>query len=244
MKVEVDLGELGEAPEGAARFGELPGAATKSSSYTAWRKEFKDWAYRNHALELFKSPSLKEYSQPGESEHDFRLRLGQKAREARDEALEKLRKRYAPKLATLQERIRRAEQAVEREAEQAKEAKLQTAISVGATLLGAMLGRKAVSRSSVGRATTAARGVGRSMKQAQDVERARATVQATVQRLADLEAEFEAETEEVRTKYDPALEDLETVVVRPKKKDIAVRLVALAWAPHWRRGGEVAAAWE
>ena len=244
MTVETELDDLGDGPEGAAQFGELPGVATKKTSYTAWRKEFKDWLYRNHTLELYKSTSLKEYSQPGESEHDFRLRLGQKAREARDEALEKLRKRYAPKLATLQERIRRAEQAVEREAEQAKEAKLQTAISVGATLLGAMLGRKAVSSSSVGRATTAARGVGRSMRQAQDVARARATVEATVRRLADLEAEFEAETEEIRAKYDPAVEDLETIVVRPKKKDIAVKLVALAWAPHWQRGGEVAAAWE
>ncbi len=243
-EVDVDLGDLGDEPEGAAHFDELPGAATKKTSYTAWKREFKDWLYRNRTLELYKSQLLKEYSQPGESEHDFRLRLGQKAREARDEALEKLRKKYAPKLATLQERVRRAEQAVAREAEQAKAAKLQTAISVGATLLGAMLGRKAVSRSSVGRATTAARGVGRSMKQAQDVDRARATVEATVKRLADLEAEFEAETEEIREKYDPALEDLETVVVRPKKKDIAVKLVALAWAPHWQRGGEVAAAWE
>jgi hypothetical protein len=244
LEVDVDLGDLEEGPEAAARFGEVPGAATKQANYTAWKKEFKDWLYRNRTLELYKSPLLKEYSQPGESEHDFRLRLSQEAREARDEALDKLRKKYAPKLATLQERIRRAEQAVAREAEQAKEAKLQTAISVGATLLGAMLGRKAVGRSSVGRATTAARGVGRSMKQAQDVERARATVQANQQRLADLETEFEAETEAIRDRYDPALEDLETVIVRPKKKDIAVKLVALAWAPHWQRGGEVAAAWE
>ncbi|MGD2215443.1 MAG: ATP-binding protein [Gemmatimonadales bacterium] len=244
MEIDVDLDDLGGGPQGAAQFGELPGVATQKTSYTAWGKEFKGWLYRNYTLELYKSPSLEEYSQPGESEHDFRLRLSQKAREERDEALEKLRKKYAPKLATLQERIRRAEQAVEREAEQAKEAKLQTAISVGATLLGAVLGRKAMGRSSVGRATTAARGVGRSMRQAQDVDRARATVEATVQRLADLEAEFEAETEAVRERYDPALEDLETVVVRPKKKDIAVKLVGLAWAPHWQRGGEVAAAWE
>ncbi|UCC72213.1 MAG: ATP-binding protein [Gemmatimonadota bacterium] len=244
LEIDLDLGDLGDGPEGTASFGELPGVATKKTSYTAWSKEFKDWLYRNRTLELYKSSLLDEYSQPGESEHDFRLRLTQKAREERDAALEKLRKKYAPKLATLQERVRRAEQAVEREAEQAKEAKLQTAISVGATLLGAMMGRKTVSRSSVGRATTAARGVGRSMRQAQDVARARATVEATVQRLADLEAEFEAETEAIREKYDPAFDDLETVVVRPKKKDIAVKLVALAWTPHWQRGGEVAAAWE
>jgi hypothetical protein len=243
LEVDVDVGDLIDAPEAAARYGELPAAAAKKTSFTAWKKEFADWLYRNRSLELYLSPTLGEFSKPGESEQEFRLRLGQSAREARDEALEKLRKKYAPKLATLEERIRRAEQAVEREAEQAKQQKMQTAISVGATMLSAVLGRKALSRSSMGRATTAARGMGRSMKEAQDVERARETVEATQKRLADLEAEFEAETEEVRQTYDPALEDLETVVVRPKKKDIAVNLVALAWAPHWERDGEVAAAW-
>jgi len=39
-------------------------------------------------------------------------------------------------------------------------------------------------------------------------------------------------------------EELETVTVRPKKSDITVALVALAWAPVWRddRGG-IARAW-
>ncbi len=244
METELDLEDLGSDPGGAALFGELPAVATKKTSYTAFRKDFTDWLYRNRTLELYISPTLGEYSKPGESEQDFRLRLSQGAREARDRDLERLRKKYAPKLASLQDRIRRAEQAVAREAEQAKQQKLQTAISFGATLLSAVVGRKTVSRSSLGRATTAARGVSRSMKEAQDVERARATVEAALGRLAELEAEFEQETEEIREKYDPSLEDLETVVVRPKKKDIAVDLVALAWAPYWQRGAEAAPAWE
>jgi hypothetical protein len=45
-----------------------------------------------------------------------------------------------------------------RETGQAKQQYVQTAISVGATLLGALLGRKTVSTSALGRATTAARG--------------------------------------------------------------------------------------
>ncbi len=244
METELDLEDLGSDPGSAALFGELPAVATKKTSYTAFRKDFTDWLYRNRTLELYISPTLGEYSKPGESEQDFRLRLSQGAREARDRDLERLRKKYAPKLASLQDRIRRAEQAVAREAEQAKQQKLQTAISFGATLLSAVVGRKTVSRSSLGRATTAARGVSRSMKEAQDVERARATVEAALGRLAELEAEFEQETEEIREKYDPSLEDLETVVVRPKKKDIAVDLVALAWAPYWQRGAEAAPAWE
>jgi hypothetical protein len=78
------------------------------------------------------------------------------------------------------------------------------------------------------------------MQQAQDVDRAREKLEARVQKLRDLEAEFESEMEDVRERYDPDVEELETVIVRPKKKDIAVKLVALAWAPHWLgEGGEV-----
>ncbi len=244
MEMDLDLEDLGSDAEGAALFGELPAFATRKTSYTTFKKDFTDWLYRNRTLELHMSPTLDEYSKPGESEQEFRLRLSQGAREARDKDLERLRKKYAPKLASLQERVRRAEQAVAREAEQAKQQKMQTAISFGATLLGALVGRKTVSRSSLGRATTAARGVSRSMKEAQDVERARATVEAALARLAALEAEFEQETEQIRDKYDPSLEDLETVVIRPKKKDIAVNLVALAWAPYWQRGPEAAPAWK
>jgi hypothetical protein len=219
--------------------------ATKTKSYTSWKREFKDWLYRNRRLELLKSTTFKQFSEPGEPEGDFRVRLRQKAREARDEALEKLRKKYATKIGRLEEKVRRAEQKVERESEQAKQQKLQTAISFGTTLLSAVLGRKAVSRSSLGRATTAARGVSRSMKEKQDVELAMETLERHRQALQELEAEFEADTEELREKYDPSLEELETVAVRPKKKDIAVKMVALAWAPHWEAAdGELTPAWE
>ena len=81
----------------------------------------------------------------GESERDFRIRLQLEARTARDEAVDAVRKKYAPKQAALAERLRRAEQAVERETQQASDQKMQTAVSVGATLL-ALFGRKAVRR--------------------------------------------------------------------------------------------------
>jgi hypothetical protein len=245
VEVDVGLDDLESSPATAARFAELPAAASKKTSYTAWKREVTDWLYRHRKIELFKSSNLKEFSRPGETERDFRIRLSQRAREARDEALEKLRKKYAPKLSRLEDRIRRAEQAVERETEQAKAQKMQTAISVGATLLSAVLGRKAVSRSSMGRATTAARGASRSMKEAQDIARARENVGALQETLAALEADFQSETEAVRQQFDPELEDLETVVIRPKKKDISVKLVALGWAPHWEAAdGEAIPAWE
>jgi hypothetical protein len=189
---------------------------------------------------LFRSAALDQASRPGESERDFRARLHHAAREARDAQVEKLRQKYAPKLATLQDRIRRAEQARQVQAEQARQSKLSTAISFGATVLGAVFGRKAASVGNVGRAGTAARGVGRSMKESQDVARAEENIRALQKQLADLDAQFQAETSAVAARIDPANEPLESVAVRAKKTDVNVNLLALAWAPYWQAPGAAA----
>lgn len=194
---------------------------------------------------MLESPSLDITSNAGESERDFRVRLQQIAREKRDEAVKKLRRKYAPKFEQLEERKRRAQQAVEREREQAQGQKLQTAISVGATLLSSFLGRKRVSMSTLGRATTAARGAGRSMKEAEDIDRAEDNVTAIAQKLADLDAEFKAETATLERALDPQTEPLETVSLKPTKANIAVKLVTLAWAPYWHDAqGKSTPAWE
>ena len=201
--------------------------------------------HRNQRLELSRSPSLGITSNPGESERDFRLRIQQFAREQRDEAVERLRQKFASKIATLEERKRRAEQAVAREQEQASSQKLQTAISFGTTLLSSFLGRKAVSMSTLGRATTAARGVSRSMKESADVGRAEETVEAVAQQLADLDAQFKEEAGALERSMDAQTEPLETVTMKPTKANITVRLLTLAWAPQWEdERGERKHAWQ
>jgi hypothetical protein len=87
--------------------------------------------------------------------------------------------------------------------------------------------------STIGRATTAARGVGRSMKEADDIERAQDNVAAISQKLADLEADFQAETRVLERSLDPQTEQLEKVSLKPTKANIAVKVLTLAWAPYW-----------
>jgi hypothetical protein len=243
--LELPVEDLESEAQAGAQFGEVPGEATKVKSYASWRKDLASWLYRNQRLELLESPTIDIVSNPGESERDFRVRLQQIAREQRDDAVEKLRRKYAPKLEQLEDRKRRAEQAVAREAEQAKGQKMQTAISFGATLLSSFLGRKRTSLSTLGRATTAVRGVGRSMKESEDVGRAEENVAAISQKLEDLEAEFQAETTALERSFDPQTEQLEKVSLKPTKANIAVKLVTLAWAPYWHDAqGEIKPAWE
>ncbi|HEY3580421.1 MAG TPA: DUF87 domain-containing protein [Pyrinomonadaceae bacterium] len=230
--IDLPIEDLESTPQPNAQFTELPPKAAKPKSYVTWRKDFASWLYQNQRLELFESPSLELVSNPGESERDFRVRLQQLAREQRDDAVEKLRQKYAPRFAQLEDKKRRAEQAVAREAEQAKDQKLQTAISFGATLLSSFMGRKRVSMSTLGRATTAARGVSRTMREADDVDRAEDNVAAVTQRLADLEAQFNAESETLKTSFDPQSEQLDKVSLKPTKANINVKLLTLVWAPY------------
>lgn len=237
--------DLEKSPVESALYADLPEAAAKAKSFAGWSKDFVIWLYGTQKLDLLFSPSTKSFSNPNEAERDFRARLQLAAHERRDDLVEKLRQRYAPKIAALQERIRKAQQAVEREADQAKQQQVQTALSFGATLLSAVVGRKTLSVSTLGRATTAARGVSRSMKERQDVGRAKESVEALQQQLADSNAELEAATAELRSAVDPVTEPMDTITIKPKKTNISAQLVSLVWAPYWRDAhGITAPAWE
>jgi len=218
-------------PVTGAAFEPLPPEAAKAKSYDAWNKSFIDAIFRTHKLDLLRSAGLEETSRAGESERDFRLRLQQKAREIRDAQGAQLRRKYAPRQAALADRLRRARQRVEEQAAQARSAKLRTAISFGSAILGAFLGRKTVSAGNVSKASTAMRGVSRSMKESSDVGRAEETAASVQQQIDELEAEFKAELERAAAAADPLTESFEKVALRPKKSNITVRAVVLAWVP-------------
>ena len=208
----------------------IPPAALDKKRYSVWTKDFEEWVTRAQPLKIYSVPSMKLVSKPGESERDFQARIQHSGRETRDAAVEKLRQQYAPKVARLQEKARKAEEAVSKEQQQASQQKLQTAVSIGATMLGALMGRRAVSLSTLGRATTAARGVGRSAKETEDVAKAQARLQEAQAELAALEAELQQEVAALEGAT-PGGVALETIEIKPKRGGVDVQIVALAWKP-------------
>ena len=232
--IRVTEEDIEKFPSLDASFSDLPQAAANPKSYAVWTKSFAEWLFRTQTLKLWKSNLLGQVSRVGESERDFRVRLQQAAHEERDRQVDKLRQKYAAKIASLQERIRRAQQTVEREKTQASQQKVQTVISFGTTVLGALFGRKKISTSTLGRATTAARGVGRSMKESQDIDRAEESVTVLQKQLAALEEQLQLELKELQDRMNPQLETFQSVEIRPKKTNITVKSTALAWVPHWK----------
>jgi hypothetical protein len=223
---------LQREPTGGGRFAPLPPPAAKARSYAAWTKAFAAWAGRSQSVELLRESRTGLVSQPGEREGDFRVRVQHALREQRDAALVKIRDKHGARIAAHDEKIRRATQNVQKESQQAAEQKISMAVSVGATILGAIFGRKAASVGTVGRAATAARGVGRMGREAEDVARAQSTLDALTSQRVALDAALEADIAAVQDAWSLGGDAFENMVVKPKRGGVQVQLVALAWRPE------------
>ncbi len=224
--------QLSSSPPPNARYADIPAALLRAQNYRSWQKELATHLYSSAELSIFHCPAIGQSVAPGASEGDFRAKLGLALREKRDAEIEKLRKKYAPKLATLQDQLRRAEERVERERSDLSQQKMQAAISVGTSILGALFGRKAISVSNAQRVGSAARSAGRLGKESNDIDRAEENREVIQQRLTEMQNELEAEVSRLRTELDPATVSIDQTAVKPRKTDIDIRTVALLWIPR------------
>jgi Skp family chaperone for outer membrane proteins len=221
-------------PVEGATFSEVPATALAAKNYVDWGKGLAAKLYQDGAVELLAAKSLKITSNPGEAEGDFRARLAQRLREFRDGEVARLREKHAAKLKSLDDRLRRASDRVEREQSQYSQRKLDTAISIGTSVLGAIFGGR---RTATTRAGSAARSAGRVFGERGDVARAGESLEALKAERDALLAAIEQEVQTLGASLDPARVALEKVRIAPRKSDIAIGRVALAWEP-WRAGGD------
>jgi hypothetical protein len=237
--------DLQTEPLSADRFAELPAAAKKTRTHTKWNKDFSRWIRQNRPLTVYRSKRFKLSSDPQETRGDFVARLAQAAREKRDLEVEKLRRKYNSRFNTLNNRLMRAEQAVMREKEQSQSSKISTAISFGSAILGAFMGRKAVSATSARRFGTAMRSASRIRKESKDVDRAKERMQATRLELEELDARLQEDIERIEVSFDPENEDIQEVLIKPKSTDMTQEFFGLVWLPYRRDArGQLARDWE
>jgi len=67
------------------------------------------------------------------------------------------------------------------------------------------------------------------MKESDDIARAQETVGVLEGQIKELEDEFAAETASLHASTDVVNEKLETLVLKPKRGNVAVKVVALVW---------------
>jgi hypothetical protein len=223
--------EYADDYESRAVFDELPGDLIRKSTFTTLEKELKAYLYRAEELVLWLYDDLKSYSEPEESESAFRNRLIQQLREQRDLDMEKIRTKFAPKISVIKDRIRRAEERVEKEKEQVQQQSITSGISIGTSILSAIFGRKLSSRTNVNSAGSAIKNATKISKERSDVSRAMDNLQVEDENLQDLEHELEVQLKQMESLPPAEKIPLSEYRLRPKKTDITIDEVSLAWLP-------------
>ncbi len=224
--------ELVKAPEAGASFGFLPSELSRAKNYSNWTKALKNYLYRERTLRVWTCPGLKQVSRPMETEREFRLRLVQTSREKRDHGVEMLRTQYSPKLEAIQEQIRRANERLEREQAQASRTSWDATIAMGSSVLGALLGRKSLSKTNVSRAAAAAKAASRAAQQRGGASQAAESLESLRQEYTELQSEFQDQIAKLDAALRPESLVFEPLPIRPKKSDITVERVVLAWMPY------------
>ena len=245
-RLKISVAALRDDPEPEARFADVPRSLMNAKNYTKWQKSFKTWLRQNETVSLFRSKPHKLTSEAGETEGAFRTRLQLHLSEKRDQAIGKLRKRYAGKVNTLENRLLRAEQKIESEEQLSTQRKLDTVVSFGTAILGAVLGRKRLSSATTSKVGTAMKRASAARKKSGDVQRARETAEKVRQDIATLNTSLEEEIDAMQGSYDAQAETLDEIVIKPKAADITVDVFGLVWLPYYRadnKRGRLLPAW-
>ena len=223
--------QLRRQPDEGIAFAELPASFTNAKNLAKWDKSFRDYLFRHQQYVVYHCKAVKKTVGPGISESEARIALAVATREARDDAVEKLRDKFADKIRALQARLLTAQQRLEREKQEAQSKKLEGYFEVGSSLLGALFGRKRSSRTNVTKAASAAKSIGRATAQQGDVMRAEETLEELMAAKEALEADAKSAIDEVVAQYSPENLILESVEIPIRKGDTKIKLLAIAWVP-------------
>ena len=65
------------------------------------------------------------------------------------------------------------------------------------------------------------------------IEEAEERIEGLQRETAALEEELKEQTASITERWQEAVENLETVPINPRRSDVEVDIIAIAWEPHW-----------
>ena len=220
------------------QFGAVPDSLDTTKEFTKVKKEFSAWLYQSQRFEILEHEDLKLYQGAGESNEAFLMRVRQAAREERDAEVDKLQERFEPKLDRIHDRIRKEERDLEAAKDEVQSRKTAEWVGVAETLFSVFAGRR---RSFSG--ITSKRQMSR--KAAQKVEASEEDLVDLEEDLTNLQRELEDKIAEVNQKWESVTQGVAVRAIKPRKVDIIVETVLLAWYPYWvNEGGQRLSAYQ
>ncbi|HMO85659.1 MAG TPA: ATP-binding protein [Lacipirellulaceae bacterium] len=218
--------------DGAGFVPALPAELGQKRIYQRLVRELEDWLYRNDPLVHWTCREIDARSETDETEADFRRRIAPAVQQTR---LARTRERFESDRARLTAAIAKSEQGVAENRWWFLSLMMNVATRLAEITAMAWLGRR--SRKQVMTNTL----WNQAMRQRQRARAAKAELKKQRRELADLEPKETDELRRLEAPVDPASVELDQVVVAPRKSDVDVSDVLLAWLP-WRTTTSGAAA--
>lgn len=208
---------------------ELPSFIQKEKDLKVIEKDFMDYIYRNSKIALYKNEFLKITSKQTESLNDFKIRLQDRLNEKIDLEVEKLKIKFVKENDSLETKLSKLYEKLQKEELQATSTTTDTIISIGTSLLGAFFGNSVINKTNIGKVATSAKGASKILKERNDVKQVEAEILQLQEQRDNLKSVLENEIEKINLANQISNFSIEEIFIKPKRSDIYNTKLALLW---------------
>ena len=226
---EIKISNFLSDPEGNANFSEIPSNLNDPKDFNELKKSFADFLFYNSNFKLYHSPPLKVYSKPNESKSDFILKINQMARETRDDEVDKIEQKYAKEFEKLKVKQSKAQDILMKKQASASSLKQEALLSAGESVVGMFMGRR-----STRSASKAMNKYQKSKTVSADIDKAQKDIVSLGKEMESLENELKGQIEIIKQRREKEINEIKEVIIQPKKSDIEIKMISLAWIPKWK----------
>lgn len=221
--------QLQQNPHQPASYEPVPAVVLGKDNWDDWKKSLKDYVRREQKLTLWHADELDLYSDPEESEAQFRQRLTVPLHEARDKAIKALKQKQQKAQERLYKQHESLEKKRETSAEKVSSGWVDAGLSIGTALMGVFGGRKTLSVTNARKVRTAFNRTSRVSAHKDDVAKLDEQLQDIKAQIDALQNEHQNETLKLTEQYAIDKVALKTVSISAKARDIEVMQLLLAY---------------
>ncbi|MDN5108419.1 DUF87 domain-containing protein [Aliarcobacter butzleri] len=208
---------------------ELPSFIQKEKDLKIIEKDFMDYIYRNSKLTLYKNEFLKITSKQTERLNDFKIRLQDRLNEKIDLEVEKLKVKFVKENDSIETKLSKLYEKLQKEEIQATSTTTDTIISIGTSLLGAFFGNSVINKTNIGKVATSAKGASKILKERNDVKQVENEILELQQQKEALKTLLKNEIEKINLANQSSNFPIEEIFIKPKRSDIYNTKLVLLW---------------
>jgi hypothetical protein len=216
-------------PRENSSFSPLPDFISELKNLKSLEKEFSNHLYHDKRITLYRYPDLKLESELDESLQDFNIRALDILKEKKEEAIEKITKKFEKKRESFERKHKRALEKLAKEESDVSHNTTNAFLAFGMTILDALSGRSAVKRSTTSKAGSAIRSASRMYREKDDVTRAQERIGEIEEEFESLELSLEEDIEELGEEYMLENYEMEEFFIKPRRSDIFDLELGILW---------------